>query len=223
MLRQMEPSIVEYPDSDGEPMAETGFHVALMVYVIGMLRAFFHRRSDAYVGGNMFVYYEEGDPSQCVAPDTFVAFGVSPHERRSWFLWQEGKAPDVVFEFTSRSTRAADQGSKRGLYAYLGVKEYFLFDPLGDYLRPNLQGFRLVDGAYQNIVLVDEQMHSEQLGLRLKANGAQLDLYEAQTNRRLLPPPEMTDALAEMTDALAKAESEISRLRAEVERLKKDA
>jgi Uma2 family endonuclease len=230
MLRQMEPKIVEYPDSDGAPMGETGFHVALMVYVIGMLRAFFHHRSDAYVGGNMFLYYEKGDPHQCVAPDTFVAFGVSPHERRSWFVWQEGKAPDVVFEFTSRTTRAVDQGSKRGLYAYLGVKEYFLFDPLGEYLRPNLQGFRLVDGAYQDIPMVDEQLHSEQLGLRLKAHGAQLDLYEAQTNRRLLPPPEMTDALAQiigalakMTDALTDAESEISRLRAEVERLKKNA
>jgi Uma2 family endonuclease len=215
MLRQLEPKIVEYPESDGEPMGETGFHVALMVYVIGMLRAFFHHRSDAYVGGNMFLYYEEGDPRQCVAPDTFIAFGVSPHERRSWFLWQEGKAPDVIFEFTSRSTRAADQGSKRGLYAYLGVKEYFLFDPLDDYLHPNLQGFRLVEGAYQDIPLVDEQLHSEQLGLRLKAHGTQLDLYEAQTNRRLLPPPEMTDALAD-------AESEIARLRAEIERLKKE-
>jgi Uma2 family endonuclease len=143
-----------------------------------------------------------------VAPDTFVALGVSPRERRSWFLWQEGKAPDVVFEFTSRSTR--------GLYAYLGVKEYYLFYPLGEYLRPNLQGFRLLDGAYQNIPLVNERLHSEQLGLRLKAHGAQLDLYEAQTNRRLLPPPEMTDAPAD-------AESEISRLRAEVERLKKNA
>ena len=202
-------------------MGETGFHVALMVYVIGMLRAYFHHKADAYVGGNMFLYYEEGDPRQCVSPDVFVAFGVSPHERRSWFVWQEGKAPDVIFEFTSRSTRAVDQGAKRGLYAYLGVQEYFLFDPLGDYLRPRLQGFRLVDGSYQNIPMVDGQLLSEPLGLRLQANGAQLDLFEAATKRRLLPPPEMTDALAEVTDALASAESEIARLRAEVERLSK--
>ena len=71
MLRQVDPKIVEYPESDGEPMGETGFHVALMVYVIGMLRAFFHHRSDAYVGGNMFLYYHEGDPRQCVSPDAF--------------------------------------------------------------------------------------------------------------------------------------------------------
>ena len=34
----------------------------------------------------------------------------------------------------SRSTRAEDQGRKRKVYASLGVGEYWLFDPTGDYL-----------------------------------------------------------------------------------------
>ncbi|MBI1802333.1 MAG: Uma2 family endonuclease, partial [Chloroflexi bacterium] len=130
-------------------MAETVIHVIAIVYLIGMLRAFFHRRGETYVVGDIFVYYQEGDPAQRVAPDVFVAFGVPTHERRSWFIWQEGKSPDVIFEITSRGTRAEDQGVKKGLYEWLGVKEYFLFDPLGDYLQPRLQGFRWVDGSYK--------------------------------------------------------------------------
>ncbi len=211
-LKVNEGAIV-YPESDGEPMAETGFHVKLIAYLISMLAAYLKSRNDVYVGGNMFMFYEEGDPDQKVAPDTFVAFGVQPNERRSWYIWEEGKAPDVIFEFTSRKTRSADQGTKKGLYEWLGVKEYFMFDPLGDYLRPRLQGFRLVEGAYRPIPLVAEQMESEQLGLRLKAAGNTLDLIDARTGERLLPP-------AEESEARRAAETEVARLRAELARLR---
>jgi len=30
----------------------------------------------------------------------------------------------------------------------LGVREYFIFDPLGDYLSPPLRGYRLVGDEY---------------------------------------------------------------------------
>ena len=59
---------VEYPASDGKPMGETGFHIKLIVYVISLLETYFRHRSDVYVGGDMFVYYEEGDPRRCFAP-----------------------------------------------------------------------------------------------------------------------------------------------------------
>ena len=60
-LATLPTTTIEYAASDGKPIAETGFHVTLMVYLIAMLRAFFHHRADVYVGGNMFVYYEEGN------------------------------------------------------------------------------------------------------------------------------------------------------------------
>ena len=40
----------------------------------------------------------------------------------------------------SRSTRGEDQGKKRRLYERLGVREYWQYDPTGDYLKPALQG-----------------------------------------------------------------------------------
>ena len=61
--------------------------------------------------------------------------------RVSYKLWEEPKAPDFVLEITSRSTRAEDQGRKREVYASLGVREYWLFDPTGTgSLRP-FRGF----------------------------------------------------------------------------------
>ncbi|MEP7199598.1 MAG: Uma2 family endonuclease [Chloroflexota bacterium] len=204
---------VVYPATDGQPMGETGFHVGLVVNTFCALRWLFHRRPNVYISGDMFMYYVAGDPTQRVTPDTFVVFDVPSHERYSWFVWEEGKAPDVIFEFTSRKTRSADQGTKKGLYEWLGVKEYFMFDPLGDYLRPRLQGYRLVEGAYRPIPLVAEQMESEQLGLRLKAAGNTLDLIDARTGERLLPP-------AEESEARRAAETEVARLRAELARLR---
>ena len=80
-----------------------------------------------------------------------MVFGVPDHRRRTYLLWQEGKAPDFVMEVSSPSTWRADQGSKRDTYAKMGVPEYWLHDPTGDYLAPRLQGFRLVDGQYAPI------------------------------------------------------------------------
>ena len=57
----------------------------------------------------------------------------------------------MIFEVTSSKTRKEDSVTKRDLYAKLGVLEYFLFDPLGDYLKPRLQGYRLEDDRYSPI------------------------------------------------------------------------
>ncbi len=230
------PDEMLYPESDGKPMAETGFHVTLIAYLISMLRAFFQGRKDLYVGGNMFLYYEEGDPHKSLSPDVFIVFDVQAHERRSWFTWKEGKGPDVVFEFTSRSTRAEDQGSKKGLYEWMGIKEYFLFDPLDEYLQPRLQGFRLADGFYQPIPLIEEALESQQLGLTLKADGHLLRLSDTQTHVGLPLPFEMltllkaetearqAEAEARQAEAEARqsAEAEVARLREELAKLRGD-
>ena len=69
-----------------------------------------------------------------------MAQGVPDHDRRSYWLWREGKVPGFVLEITSRSTWDEDQGPKRKLYRRLGVTEYWQYDPTGDYLEPVLQG-----------------------------------------------------------------------------------
>ncbi len=46
---------------------------------------------EVYVGGNLPIYYEEGDPAKSVAPDVFVVFGIAKRQRRIYKLWEAGK------------------------------------------------------------------------------------------------------------------------------------
>ena len=216
---------VYYPESDGEPMAETDVHRQQMIYLIEALTDYFRHDPQVYVAGNLLLYYAEGDPEQSVAPDVFVVFGVPGGNRRVYKLWEEGKGPDVVFELTSRGTMWKDLGPKKGIYEMLGVREYFLFDPLREYLEPPLQGYRLEDGTYRQVE--GEQLGSQVLGLELQVEGEFLRLYDLKTGEKLLTPLEAQAARRE-AEALARreaearqqAEAELERLRAELARLR---
>lgn len=72
-------------------------------------------------------------------------------KRRVYKIWEEGRAPQFVLEVTSKKTRLEDEGNKKGLYLRLGVEEYVLFDPDGDYLDPPLRGFRRQGEEYRPI------------------------------------------------------------------------
>ena len=168
---------VVYPVSDGQPMAESEIHGECMMYVTYALRRYFPKRGrkDVYVGSNNFLYYERGNPRAVVAPDVYVVLGAPAHPPRdTYMLWKEPKGPDFVLEVTSASTRRDDQRRKRDVYAALGVKEYFLYDPRAEYLAPPLQGFRWEDGEYRALPAVtvlpgrEVAVASEVLGLELR-------------------------------------------------------
>lgn len=63
---------VEYPESDGQPMAETDKHRRLMTTLIETLESYFADQANVYVSGNLLLYYIEDDPTKCVVPDVFV-------------------------------------------------------------------------------------------------------------------------------------------------------
>jgi Uma2 family endonuclease len=161
---------VHYPESDGKPMGETDLHRDLMTDLIFALK-WFLRSTRAYVAGNLFIYYEEGNPRAAVAPDVFVVLGVEQRRRRIFQTWREGgRTPDVVIEITSKKTRKDDRERKPAIYAALGVREYFIFDPHGEYLEPPLQGYRLVQGVYEPIAT--DPLRSEVLNLELRQDRA---------------------------------------------------
>jgi Uma2 family endonuclease len=180
-------------------MAESDFQRKPLTYAVEALGIYFQNRPDVYVSGNLFIYYEEGDPEAVVAPDVFVVMGAEKRDRSSYFLWREPKGPDFVLEITSRRTRSRDQGPKRGTYAFLGVREYMLYDPTGDYLDPALQGFRLVDANYEplpRIVLPHGGLMilSEILGLELHLEASELRFYDPATGQALLNHQETEQA-----------------------------
>ena len=212
---------IEYPESDGKPMAETPTHRKAMTDTIEMLTDFFRDAPNVYVSGNMMMYYEEGDPTASVSPDVFVVKGVPKGERRTYRVWVEKRPPLVVFEFSSRSTRLEDSGNKKALYAMLGVSEYFLCDPLSEYLEPPMQGFTLERGDYRRQPEdSDGSVISRELGLRLKMEGSQLRLVVIATGERLLTPAEAQEKARAEAKARHAAEAEIERLKAELARLR---
>ena len=160
-----------YPDSDGEPMADNDQQYQAMVDTRFGLR-YKLRNQAAYVGADLLLYYEEGEPAHRVAPDVFVALGVPSGARRTYLLWLEGKVPDMVLEIASRRTWQADVTWKKGLYQGLGIAEYFLFDPHGEYFKPLLQGYQLEDDVYRPIAALTGERGT--LGLPSAALGVEL-------------------------------------------------
>jgi Uma2 family endonuclease len=184
------PPEIEYPESDGKPMAETDDHRDCMVDTIDRLR-WRYRRKRVYVSGNLFVYFKEGDPKKVVAPDVFVVLNCSSRKRRIFKTWIEGKVPSWVLETTSKKSRSEDKGKKKVIYAALGVQEYFLYDPLAEWLKPPLQAFRLSNGTYELIPTEpDVSLISRVLGVRLSLEHGELAMHDLVTGERVLTKAE---------------------------------
>lgn len=143
---------VHYPESDGEPVAESDFQYVPLTYATSALSVHFLEEPDIYVTGDMFIYFVQGDPRMNVAPDVFVIPNLDKRLRTSYFMWLEGQVPMFIMEVTSNSTWQDDIGRKRELYQSWGVSEYWMYDPTEETrLTPLLQGFRLAGGVYEPI------------------------------------------------------------------------
>ena len=202
------PPPVHYPVSDGKPMSESDLHADVSHDLRAVLKVRHIDRPDAYVGGNCFMYPEEGKPRVFVSPDLFVAYGVPEGPPRDvWQVWVEGKVPDFILEVTSRSTRKEDERRKKDFYERYGVPEYWQFDPTGDYLDPILKGRALdADGKYRELELEDRDgglcLFSKVLGLDLRLEDERLRFFDPKRGEYLLTPTEQHEALEERDRAL---------------------
>lgn len=161
---------IHYPESDGKPMAETDVHRKEATAFIDALEDHFRGNSQVYVAGNNFVYYQEGNRKAVFSPDVYTVHGVEKKRRRTYKFWEEGYAPSFIMELSSRSTWKEDSRKKMQLYARLGVKEYFLYDPEADVMTPPLRAYRLDPrvAEYHRIVAnADGRIISKVLGLTL--------------------------------------------------------
>jgi len=224
---------VFYPESDGLPMGETELHRDEIIYLIEAFQERFRGEPDVYVGGNLFLYYRQGDPRDAICPDVMVVQGVPKLPmRRTFKLWEEGEAPCLVVEVRSDSTEGNDFHSKKALYESLGIDEYLLYDPLA--LRhPQLQGFRLAgDGRYQPVAPEpDGSLVSRTTGVILRLEGPRIRMVDTATGQPFLRTEEKSAALTWQRRELEEAkrladreteerralEDEIARLRRELE------
>jgi Uma2 family endonuclease len=217
---------IEYPTSDGKPMAETPRHRDNLAWLIEMLRTWYLPDPMVYVSGNMLLYYVPGNKRKHVSPDVFVVRGIPKTrtpERGCYLLWEEGKGPEAVIELTSKSTRHEDLQEKFHLYQdVLKVREYFLFDPNAEYLQPPLQGYRLRAGKYVRIRPAKGRLPSQVLGLHLEADGWQLRLYDPAKQQWLPTPPEERTAREQAERERHEAQQRQQQAEAEVERLRRE-
>jgi len=212
MPRPIVPSAaIDYPTSDGKRLAENDPQLHAIHYAFGALRMRYDDRPDVYVSADLLIYYKEGNPRVSVAPDVFVVFGVEDRMRGNYKVWEEGKGPDFVLEVASPNTWREDVERKPGIYAGLGVREYFLFDPMGEHFTPRLQGYRLVEGRYERLRAVESidrtlTLSSEVLGLELRAKGEEMRFHDPATDETLLSYVEEHAARREETAARQAAE-----------------
>ncbi len=220
-----------YPSADGQPVAETYDHLYALLTTLEVLKQYLTNRQ-ATVLGNQFLYYAQGFPKLRVAPDVMVIFDVAPGGRDNYKIWEEGQIPTVIFEMTSFGTKGQDEIFKKTLYEQLGVKEYWLFDPKGEWVEQKLRGYRLRGEIYEPI----QDGRSEPLQLRLVIEERLIGFYREDTGEKLLIPDELVQVLGQevlarqQAEALAEqerqraeqAESQIEKLKARLRSLNVD-
>jgi Uma2 family endonuclease len=251
---------LDLPDSDGEPV-ENERERLQMLLLLDVLSQYWHDRQDYYAGGNMFVYYSAQQARQILAevadperprrafrgPDLFVVMKVDGSFRRQkWVVWEEeGRYPDVIFEFLSPSTRRTDQTTKKTLYEQIfKTREYYWYDPFD---AREFQGWQLDMGNGYRAVTPDARgwMWSTTLHLWIgrwdgtynRDLATWLRFYDPE-GRLLLTSQEMAETAEQRADAAEQradaaeqqaetehtralaAEAELTRLRADLARLR---
>ena len=156
-----------YPCEDNKPVEST-VHDELCAYAKAALRVRYAARREVLVASNLGVFFERGDRSALLVPDVFVALSAGRGDRSSYKAWEEGSVPDFVLELLSVNTWRRDVEVKPPLYEALGVREFWIFDPLGRLSEPMI-GRRLnASGSYRPVpALRGGGWRSDVLGLDL--------------------------------------------------------
>jgi Uma2 family endonuclease len=214
-----------YPSSDNKPVAETFIHLYAIITTLEVLKQYLEGQQ-ATVLANQFLYYAQGYPKMRVAPDVMVIYDVEPGGRDNYKMWEEGQTPSVVFEMTSASTQEQDKVTKKSLYEQMGVKEYWLFDPKGEWVTGQLQGYRLapvtVEGEETELYVPITDSRSEPLKLRVQVEGQVLGFYREDTGEKLLLPTELAEELRRTAVSLEQANQRAERLAERLRQLGED-
>src|SRR6185437_1601335 len=211
---------IDYPDSDGQPMAENTLQFRWITTIQGGLDALFRDNPDVFVAGDLFWYPVQGSNTIRTAPDALVAFGRPKGYRGSYMQWREGNiAPQVVWEILSPGNRAGELDDKFEFYRRYGVEEYYQYDPDRDRLR----GWRR-EGDQLREILPIEGWISPRLGIRLEMEAGELVIYRPDGERFQTYLEMEQDKREERLGRLAaEARTEQERQRAEQERQQREA
>ena len=132
MVQQLRPDAsakIDYPDSDGQPIADNTKQFRWIVVIKENLELLYVADPQVFVAGDLQWYSVEGDNTIRQAPDAMVVVGRPKGDRGSYRQWQEDNlAPQVVFEILSPGNRVGEMLRKLGFYDRHGVEEYYIYD-----------------------------------------------------------------------------------------------
>ena len=203
---------LDYPTSDGKPMAETDWHRDLMMALIQTLGTYYADDPMVYVSGNLLVFYEPGNRRRHVSPDVFVVNGVEKRQRPE--LPDLGRMQGAGGGHRADFLVHAGRGRRRQVRTVSRHSVRSRVLPLRPARRLHAAaapGLSAVPGAIRPVTAVEGRLPSKVLGLHLEGQGRELRLYDPASKRRL-PTVE---------ERAAQAEAEVERLRRELEALRR--
>ena len=217
MVQQLQPDTsaqIDYPDSDGQPMADNTKQFRWIVVIKENLELLFVNQPEVFVAGDLLWYPVEGDNAIRQAPDVMVVVGRPKGDRGSYRQWQEGNlAPQVVFEILSPGNRYGEMLRKLGFYNRHGVEEYYIYDPdkleltgllrgeqglevieaINGWVSPRLQiRFQIIDQGLE-IYRPDGQrfLTYSELGLKLEQERSRVQVLESKLRELGVNPDEI--------------------------------
>jgi Uma2 family endonuclease len=207
------PRAVEYPDSDGKPLADNTLQFEWITTLKGGVEDLFRDRADVFVAGDLLWYPVEGNNKIRIAPDVMVALGRPKGYRGSYMQWMEGNiAPQVVFEVLSPGNRPAELERKREFYERYGVREYYQYDPDHNVFR----GWVRREEELKELEL-GKRWESPLLKVRFEFGGEELEVYKPDGRRfaTYLELARERDEAARERDEAARERDEAARERDE--------
>ena len=223
IITDIDYSALDFSPDAPEPLPDGMFQFPIFAEIYPVLDTYLDTLGDPqtiFRSSNTFICYDPENLNVRVGPDFYVAFNVEAPAimRRLLYLpWEAGKPPDFVLEVGSESTGGQDTGAKRGIYAQIGVGEYWRFDSTGGeiYGEP-LAGEELVSGEYRRMGMSNEpdgvlKGYSRALGLWLCWQDGMLKFYNDRTGEYLRN-------LSEEQAARQQAEARIRQLEEELRR-----
>jgi Uma2 family endonuclease len=202
---------IEYPDSDGKPMADNTEQYQWIVKIKENLEILFANSPNVFIAGDLLWYpVQDKKITGPVAPDVMVVFGRPKGRRGSYKQWQEDNiAPQVVFEILSPSNSLEEMERKLLFYQRYGVEEYYLYDPDSH----NFQGWWRQEGLLSSIPEIKGWI-SPRLKIRFELRGDELEIYGLD-GQKFLSSIELSQRLEQ-----ERLKAEEASLQLEQERLK---
>ncbi len=216
---------IDYPDRDGNPMADNTEQYRWIVIIKENLEIMYARDPNVFIAGDLS-WYPVRYTQKRTAPDVMVAFGRPKGKRGSYKQWLEDNIPpQVAFEILSPSNKDSrgidSQDEKFTFYETYGIQEYYIYDPndltlegwqrQGDHLTPiesmsnwvsPLLGIHFDWAVGQELVLSrpDGQKFLSSVELNDRLQQANIQVWQEQ--QRVIQERQRADRLAERLRAL---------------------